>query len=137
MKRIILPGLLAGAAMLIAGFGINFLFGIIAPAVALEMKNPAIFRPWSDPRMMLYFVYPFILGIVLAWAWSKSKWMFKGPALHRGIYFGLAYFVVAGIPGMFITYSSFAISATLVLSWLISGFINGVVAGIVLAKLNK
>jgi hypothetical protein len=136
MKKILFPGLIAGVAMLVVGFVVSWLFGLI-PSVAAEMKNAALFRPFSDPRMMLYFVYPFLLGIILAWAWYKSKVLFKGSAIARGVNFGMSYGILATIPGMLITWSSFAISGITVIGWLVSGFANAIVAGLILTKMNK
>jgi hypothetical protein len=86
---------------------------------------------------VLYFIYPFLLGLALSWAWSKSKGIFGGKSLlERAGKFGLFYFVIAGVPGMFVTYSSFAISLPMVLSWTISGLVNAVIAGWLFAKMN-
>ncbi len=137
MKKVILPGILAGVLMLIIGMGVSYLFNFIFPSVAAEYNNIALFRPWSDPLMQIYFAYPFLLGIILAWAWDKSKSLFKGGQGKRAVNFGLAYFLIAGIPGMFITYSSFQLSFLIIFTWLISGLINGIIAGLVFVKMNR
>jgi hypothetical protein len=88
--------------------------------------------------MQMFFAYPFVLGIILAFVWDKVKKSVAGKTTtSRGLNFGLIYFMATTIPGMFITYSSFQVSLMLVMSWTLSGFIEAVVAGWVLAKLNK
>jgi hypothetical protein len=138
MKRNLLFGLLAGVAMLVVGLAVSRLFGMFFPGINAEYANPAIFRPWSDPIMSLYFLYPFVLGIILAFFWGMVKDKIKGTQVWlKGINFGLGYFVLAGIPGMLISYATFKVSLILIISWLISGLINAIIAGWIFAKWLK
>jgi hypothetical protein len=137
-KKIVLPGLLAGAAMLVLSVGISFLFNTVFPGLKAEYVNPALFRPWSDPLMSLYFVYPFVLGLILAWFWSRIKSTIKEKsAMKRGFRFGIGYWIIASVPGMFITYSSFPVSLLMVLSWSAAGFLEVWCAGAIFAKMSK
>ena len=87
--------------------------------------------------MSLFFLYPFVLGFVLAWVWDKTKKLFEAKSeFERACKFGGAYWVIAGIPGMLITYSSFQVSLLMVLAWTISGFVEAVVAGFIFVKKN-
>ena len=137
MKKILGIGILAGIAMLVVGFLLTLLFGAIFPSTAAEYENLEIFRAMNDPLMSLFYAYPIILGIVLAWIWNRSKGLFKGSPGKRAVNFGIAYWLVASLPGMIITYSSFQLSFLLVFTWLIGGLINGIVAGLIFAKMNK
>lgn len=136
MNKIIISGLIAGAGIFVVSMGFSFLLGALFPAIQAEYQNPNLFRPWSDPLMSLYFVYPFILGIVLAFFWNKTKEVFKGKGLNRAANFAAWYFLIAAIPGMWITYSSFPVSLGLILIWTVSGFIEALVAGGVFDKFN-
>jgi len=136
MKKIILPGIIAGFLMLIAGILFNFLTNLAFPSIAKEYTS-GLMRPWSDPLMMIFFLYPFILSFVLAWAWDKSKKLFKGSACRRGAMFALSIFLISSIPGMFVTYTSFNVSFGMVLSWTVSGLIYLLIAGCVFARMNK
>jgi len=137
MKKIILPGLLAGLVMVVISALVGFLSNLAFPALGAEYSSSGIFRPWSDPLMYLIYLQPFILGILLAWAWHKTKRLFKGPAWKRGALFGLCFWLVASVPGMLISYSSFKLSLAMVLSWTLAGLLQALAAGMVLAKLNK
>lgn len=138
MKKIIIPGIVAGVVLLVVSMGISAIFNALFPQINQEYMNPSIFRPWSDPLMTLYFAYPFLLGLVLAIVWDKAKSVVSGKTyVDKGFQFGLLYFIAAGIPGMFITYSSFQVSLLMVINWSIAGFIEAVVAGIILAKMNS
>ena len=140
MKKIIISGLIAGIIMLIVGMALNYVFEVILfPSLAHEYANVnGFFRPWSDPLMSIYFIYPFIFGVILAWTWNKVKSLFVSPVYWKnGVYFGLSIWFISSIPGMIMTYSSFNVSLTMIFSWLISGLINAIIAGLIFAKMNK
>ena len=136
MKKVLIFGLIAGLAMSIVGMLYNALSGVAFPGLMVEYQTSGLFRPWEDPLMTAFFAYPFILGIALAWVWDKVKGLISGGLWTRALNFGLAYFIVATIPGMFISYTSFPVSLLMILSWSLSGLLNGIIAGAVLAKLN-
>lgn len=136
MKKIIWPGLLAGVLTLISGMLINYLF-MLFPEVTVDYYNKNIMRTWSDPIMSLFFLYPFVQAIILAWAWDKSKGLFQGTTLKRGVKFGFSIWLIATIPGMLVSYSSFPVSLLTIISWTISGLVVGIISGIIFAKMNK
>lgn len=136
MKKVVVPGIVAGAFMLAVGMAFGWLLNMVFPSVAVEYSNVALFRPWSDPLMSLYFAAPFILGIVLALIWNKTKVLIQGPTGRRGMHFGFFYWLLT-ISGMVITYSSFQISLVMAVSWSVSILVQAICAGIVLARLNE
>ena len=138
MRNVIVPGLAAGVAMLVVGLIVNGVYGALFPAFQTEYETSGIFRPWSDPLMSLYFLYPFVTGIILAYVWKKTKGLVSGAdAWSRGSRFGMLAWVVLTLPGMLITYASFVVSLGLVLSWTVDGFLELLVAGWVLARLAR
>lgn len=137
MKKVLGTGLVAGLAMVAGNIVLNSLMNAVLPQLQDEYMKNSIFRPWEDPIMMLFFLYPITLGFALSWVWSKTKHLFQGGALKRGINFGLVYFLVSGIPTFLINFSSFDLPIQMILSWTFMGAVNGMVAGIILAKLNK
>ncbi|MBN1792677.1 hypothetical protein JW826_03255 [Candidatus Woesearchaeota archaeon] len=137
MKKVLWPGLVAGVAMLITGMIVTMAVSAIFPGLAVQYENTSLFRAWEDPLMSLFFAAPILLGLILSHIWSHAKNLFKHKKpCKRGAHFGFCYWVVT-IPGMIITYSSFPISLGLVASWSASILIQGVVAGIILSKMNK
>ncbi len=135
MKKILVPGILGGVAALILGMGVSYLF-MLSPIVTADYQNANVMRSWQDPLMSLFFLYPFVEGIVLAWAWSKVKGLFKGSWIRRGVNFGLSIFLIATIPGMLVSYSSFPLSFLTILGWTVSGLVNVCVMGVIAAKMN-
>jgi len=135
-KKVIVSGLLAGLVIFIASMLTSRIFGVIFPQLNAEYQNESMFRPWSDPLMLLYFLYPFLLGIILAWFWQITKNLF-GENIKGGMNFGFVYWVISSIPGMFITYSSFQVSLLMVISWSLAGLVSAVLAGIIFAKMDR
>lgn len=136
MKKIILPGLLAGFVNLLAAMLVSKIFVFLCPTINTAYQNPNLFRSYSDPLMILFFVYPFLLGIILAWFWNETKSLYPSD-VEGGLRFGLNYWIIATIPGMFVTYSSMPYSLPIVVSWLVEGLISALIAGTIFAKLNK
>lgn len=137
MKKIVVPGLAAGLAMLVVMMVISFASGSLFPSVQAEYQNTNLFRPWSDPLMSLMFMQPFILGLVLAWIWNRVKGIVKGVTPgKKAINFALVYWVVA-IPGMVMSWSTFQISLAMVITWWISILAQAFAGAWVLAKMNK
>lgn len=130
--------LTAGIANLVLGFGLNFLYGFILPTLKTEYQNPAIFRPWSDPLMMLFFLHPFILGLTLAFLWEKvSDKLGSEKSLNKSLNFAKICFIVATIPGMFVSYTTFQISGLMVLSWTITGVLETFISALIFTKIKK
>lgn len=120
--------------MLLVGLAVDSVFKAVIPSIADEYESSGLFRPWSDPIMSLYFLYPFLVGLILAWVWSKVKGIFVSTGgWNTGVRFGLVYWLVT-LPGMLISYASFPLSLTMVLVWTISGLLQALVAGILFAK---
>ena len=135
-KTVVTTGLIAGVVMLVVGLVFNRVFGVLFPSINAEYQDPALFRPWSDPLMSYIFVHPFIVGIVLAWVWDKTKDLFKErDVFWRCCQFASAYWLVT-IPGMFISYSTFPVSFTMVFSWSLTGLAQAIAAGWVFVKKN-
>lgn len=136
MKKIFIPGLVAGIAMVVANVVLNPVFNVIFPDLQKSYMSP-VFRPWNDPIMMLFFLYPIVLGFGLSFVWNKTKKLFSKSCCSDGINFGLIYFTVSGIPSFLINFSSFNLPLVMILTWTVMGLVDAIVAGLVLSKLNK
>lgn len=134
MKNIIVKGFLAGTILLVINFIALFVIIWFMPGLAKEYYSP-VFN-MEGYKGGLYFLHPFIVSFALAWFWLRFKNIFKGAFWLRGLEMGLAYGVVAVLPSMWITFSAFAVSLPIVLSWFFYGILQGVVVGIVYAKIN-
>ena len=130
-------GFIAGFVNLLFGLGINAVLGMILPGLEQEYQNSSVFRSWQDPLMMIYVAYPFILGLVLTYLWRKLYKQLKGTDPQKAMEFAKIYFVIATIPGMFISYTSLQLSFLMILVWTFTGFIQAYLAGLVYTKYLK
>lgn len=136
-RKIIMPGLVAGIAMLVTGVSLSWIYNRIFPQLANEYSDEYLFRPWSDPVMLWFFVHPIAVALLLAWIWDKVKDLFPSvlSSGEKAIRFALIYSIFSAC-GMLITYSTFPVSLLMVGSWLLSVFIEGIIGTWLLAKLN-
>lgn len=134
MKRIVISGVVASLILLALSYIVLFITIRIFPSLVEEYYNP-IFWPGGD-RALLFFAHPFVLSFCLAWFWERSKNLYTGKWLFRGAEMGLVYGVVATLPSMWITFSAISVSLVMVLSWLLYGFLQAIIAGLVFARLN-
>ncbi len=137
MKKIISYGLLAGVAMLVAGMALSQAFNFILPSLKAEYAA-GLMRPWSDPIMSLYFLYPFVFGLAAAWVWSRIKSVVSGQTPWQKAWrFTFAAWIVFNIPGMLMSYATFPISLLMVVTWSLSSLVQSLVAGWIYAKFIK
>jgi hypothetical protein len=134
MKKILLPGLVAGILLFIISYGGLFVAIRFFPAFFVDYNNP-LFNSGGG-RDFLFYAHAFIFSMALSWFWERCKGVFAGPFILRGLEFGLVYAVVALIPVMWITFSSLDITFIMVASWFLYGLCQAVIAGIVFAKMN-
>ncbi len=128
--------MIVGVVTLVVGMVVSYLF-MVFPSVAADYQNASVMRQWSDPLMSLFALYPFIQGIIFAWVWDKTKKLFSGKSIDRGINFGASVWLAAILPGMLVSYSSFPLSLLTIFSWTIDGFICSVISGLIFVKMNE
>ena len=134
MKKVIIPGLITGMVLFILSYGGLYLAVQFFPSLFIEYNNP-LFSSGGE-RDVLFYMHAFIISMALSWFWAKFKNIFHGPLIIKVLHFGVAYALIALLPVMWITFSAMDITVAMVLSWLFYGFIQAVVAGLLLAKLN-
>jgi hypothetical protein len=134
MKKVLIPGLIAGCILFVLSYGGLFLAVRFFPALFVEYNNP-LFNS-DGKRDMLFYLHAFIFSFALSWFWDRFKGLFKGPFMIRGFEFGLVYSIVALLPVMWISFSALDVTIVMVASWFIYGLMQATVAGIIFAKAN-
>ncbi len=129
-------GVISGMIMLIISILLNQFYVMLFPSLRIDYENPHLFRPWSDPLMSVYYVVPFLTGIILVWIWDSIHEIIGGSKMRRGIRFGLGYWITS-LPGMLMSYSSFPLSFIMVLSWTITILIQALASGLLFATFLK
>ena len=136
-KKIFTSGLIVGVSLLVTNFIVSMILSKVFPGITAMYSNTEIFRQATDPLMLLFFVYPLALGLILAWAWSKGKKLFKGSSFKRGANFGLVYALITIVPMLLVNISSFNLPVLMIFNWAFMSLVNGFLAGWLLVKLNK
>ena len=137
MKKVLLSGMLAGFVMLLVCIGLSSIIMKFYPTLANQYYNESLFRSMKDPITALFYFHPFVLAIILAFIWDKSKNLFEAKRfLSRGVQFGLVYFVVV-IPGLLISYATSPYSLEMVLSWTVSVLLGALAAGVSFEIVNS
>ncbi|MCF8064541.1 MAG: hypothetical protein K9K65_10060 [Desulfarculaceae bacterium] len=135
MKRRFKAGMLAGLLILVILMGQSFISSWLSPTLAEQYNNTALYRPWSVPVMWLIFLYPFLLGLALAWIWDKVKGLLGSNFLTSAVKFAFAYWAAGVIPTMVMIYSCFPVTKWVILIWTVSGFFYGLVSALVFARM--
>lgn len=137
MKKPVLSFLLASVAMIIAAMAIGYLFDFLIPALSVEYNNPALYRPWDDPLMYVFFIQPFMIVAMMIWIWKRVKSLFSGKPSKIALNITLIFLFASIIPGMIMTYSSFPVSFLAIVTWMVTSFVEYWVAIFIVVRMNE
>ncbi|MEO0007744.1 MAG: hypothetical protein RJA20_1940 [Bacteroidota bacterium] len=136
MKRFLMKVIIGGLALLLLSVVALILVVKLMPWLAEEYYDPMFDLDMNSSKGWLFFVHPFVLSLAIAWFWRRFKGLFHGSFWWRGIEVGVVYGLIATIPSMWITYSSLAVSLTMILTWVAYGFFQAIVLGVIYAKMS-
>ena len=131
MKNKYVLAILLGILLIIVNMALSMLFTIAFPELQIAYESEP-FRAMDDPLMSLFFLYPIALAGALTYIWFKTRKSWK-----TGLDFGIAFGLLMSVPMFLVNFSSFTFSFVMVASWALFGFIDVLVAGIALKKLEK
>lgn len=134
MNKIIKSGVATALILILFAYASIKLLPLILPALAEEYYNPVFINDAN--RNFFYFVHPVVLAFALAWFWNRFKDVFNGNWLIQGLEMGFIYLIVAILPSMIIIYSAIDVTFVTVLTWLLYGFVQGTIAGVVFARMH-
>lgn len=134
MKKIISSGFVVSLVLLAFAYLCLLIMPVLLPKVAEEYYSPAFVN--DESRNLLYYVHPVVLAFGLAWFWNRFKKLLKGNALMQGIEMALIYVAIATIPSLLITFSAIDVSFLTIISWLVYGFFQALIAGIIFSRMH-
>ncbi len=134
MKKIISSGFVTSTVLLLFAYVALLVMPILMPKVAEEYYTPVFVN--NADRNALYYVHPVLLAFCLAWFWNRFKTMLKGNVLMKGIEMALIYLLVAVLPSLLITFSAIDVSLLTISSWLMYGFFQALIAGLIFSKMH-
>ncbi len=131
MKNNYLLAIVVGIIVLVVNQILNALLNVVFPALHAEYAASTAFRAWGDPLMSLIFLYPFLIGALATYLWLRTRKSWKG-----GADFGVVVGLFVAVPAFVTYYSNFLVSPLMVFSWALFAFVNVLVAGLSLEKLE-
>lgn len=128
--------LLAGVIVLITSVG--FLLSLIAllPVLIQEYYSP-VFRSDSFNTDWLFYLHPFVLSASVFWFWNRSNEFVVGPGLIKAVKVSITYGLIAIAPVLLLTFSAIEISAFMVITWLVYGIVQALIACLVFLWRSK
>jgi uncharacterized membrane protein len=93
-KTIVVSGIVAGIVILVLSMIVSTATQILFDYNVLTLVG---MRSVNDPVSMLFFLYPFVVGLAMAILYDFTKKSFIGTAIRKGIVLGLLGWIVYGI----------------------------------------
>lgn len=136
MKKILVSGLVAGMVLSVLSYGGLYLAANSKLLSAFFLGYLSDIFISDRSRDFFFYSHALLISMALSWFWERSKTVFKGHVIIRGLEFGLVYTIAGLLPILWMTYSQIDVSEIMVLSWLGFGLFQSCVAGIIFAKMN-
>ena len=133
-KTIVVSGIVAGIVILVLSMIISTATQALFNYNVLTLAG---MRSVNDPVSMLFFLYPFVVGLAVAILYDFTKKSFTGTTLRKGIVLGLLGWIVYGIPSAFIVFSSMNYPTGFTVNSVIGSLVYMLGAGITITKLSK
>jgi uncharacterized membrane protein len=133
-KTIVISGIVAGIVILVLSMIVSTATQALFDYNVLTLAG---MRSVNDPVSMLFFVYPFVVGLAMAILYDFTKKSFTGTAIRKGIVLGLLGWVVYGIPSAFIVFSSMDYPIGFTVNSVVGSLLYMLGAGITITRLSK
>ncbi|NYZ76781.1 hypothetical protein H0O02_00505 [Candidatus Micrarchaeota archaeon] len=134
MKKFIISGLVAGVVILVLWNVVGMLFGAL---LGFDVSALPGLRSYTDPIMTLYYLYPFVFGFALAYAYPFVEGKLKGDMVVKGFGFGILIFVINAIPSAFLNFTSMGYPFSFTVVSIIGPLVYLPAAGIAIAWVRQ
>jgi len=131
IKQILIGGILSGTGILAVSIIFSWLTQNIWQYDILGLTG---MRSIDDPICILYFVYPWVLGFALSFAYPYFEKGLDGKSIAIGLKFGLLMWFVVGITSAFLVFSSMDYPIDFTINSVIGSLLDTLIAGIIIAK---
>jgi hypothetical protein len=128
--KIALAGLLAGFAVAVVSWSIQFGIQYFFPYNMLELGG---MRSVDDPLMALFFMYPWVMGYAMAVVYPFFAKLVEGEE-NKPLMYALIVWIVSAIPQFFIVFSTMAYPVGFYLNQLVGSFLYTIAAAYVIWK---
>jgi len=132
LKGILISGLVSGLIIFVVWMIVSMAVQLLAPYDVLKLSG---MRDKEDPLMLLFFLYPWVIGFALAVVYSYMGKSLQGTAVHKGQMFGKLMWLVTSLPSAYIVYTSMDYPIAFTATSGVASLIYMPIAGIAIAKL--
>jgi hypothetical protein len=133
-KKIVMSGLVAGIVVLALSMIISTVTQVLFDYNVLALAG---MRSVNDPVSILFFFFPFVVGVAMAVLYDFTKKSFTGTATRKGLVLGLLGWIVYGIPSAFIVFSSMDYPLGFTVNSVIGSLVYMLGAGITITNMSK
>jgi hypothetical protein len=133
-KAILVSGLIAGVVVLVLSMVIST---VMQAMFDYDVMALAGMRSVNDPVSILFFLFPFVVGMAMAILYDFTKKSFTGTTTRRGILLGVLGWIVFGVPSAFIVFSSMDYPIGFTVNSVVGSLVYMLGAGIAITRLSK
>src|SRR3989338_311219 len=134
VKKLVLSGIAGGVVFYILSTIGVAIIQAFAPFSYLELPG---MRQITDPILLLFFLYPFVLSFAMAIVYQKFEPSLSGNFLEKGKKFGMMMWLVSSLPSAFIVYTSMNYPVGFTVENFFASFFYMIAVGITIAKLSE
>jgi hypothetical protein len=104
---------------------------VVAPGLASQYLNTALFRPWDGWTSTYILLHPFGYGFVFAGGFvGLRRDSSFSPGVSGGLIYGPGVFVVGSLPVYLLVFASFAVSPEVIFCWVLQSLAQHLAAGL-------
>lgn len=129
--KIMLAGLVAGFAVAVVAYGVQFVVTQFFPYDVLELGG---MRAFDDPVMPLFLLYPWAIGFTMAAVYPFFTKLIECKSCKPQM-FAIMVWMVAGVPQFFVVFTSMNYPIGFFLNNLFGSFLYTVAAAYVIWKI--
>ena len=134
LKGILLSGFISGLVIFVVSMAVSVLIQLVSPYDVMALGG---MRAKEDPLMLLFFLYPWVIGFALAVVYQQVSGALTGTGTQKGVRFGLLMWLLSSLPSAFIVFTSMDYPPAFTVSSIVSSLIYMPLAGAVAAKLME
>lgn len=125
-------GIIAGIVLFLLGSIEGWLTGGLYAS-----SDPSLWADMSGNWWLTTLIYNIIIGLLLTLVYGIFYTSLPDKGAARGLQYGFWIWLIGTVPGLMMTLLTMAVPVELVITWLISGLVNYIIAGLIIGSMYK
>ena len=126
-KKFLLSWVLGSVLLYSVLFLVSAISMLISPYNIFDIGG---MRPATDPLMIVYFLYPVLLGFITTFVFSIIRGSLKGTYIKKGLMFGVLLFLLITVTSGFIIITTMLYPVGFYIDMILNGLISYPLLGI-------